>query len=489
MYALLIIISILQSTYQSDVDLSDVKIWGPGLEPQNLVLPARYFFLQTNLSKLNDNISFKVNGLSLDKKRPCRVWSNILNRKDGSYIMRYKLYDSCSYMEINVKYKDIHLAKSPYIIDNIVHPEQCICPKWNVNEWLDNMKCAKLPKQISRDLSQFKTIDFDKLRKKIIDKYNKPQSISLCHYVIFENKVYRTCYGKYVGFKMFMDNILLSMTRKLFLPNMEFFVNLGDWPLVNDISEKYPIMSWCGSTDSFDIIMPTYDITESTLENMGRVMLDMLSVQGNNDRSWDEKEPVAFWRGRDSNAARLKLIEIAKDNPDMFNASLTNFFFYRDQEAKYGPKSEHISFYKFFDYKYQVSIDGTVAAYRFPYLLAGGSLVLKQKSKYYEHFYNDLKPNVHYIPVEKDLSDLLDKLKWAMQNDEEARIIANNARHYSNENLLPKDIYCYHAHLFNEYSKLLVSSVNIIEGMDIVEQPPEAQVCQCGTNTLHKDEL
>ena len=56
------------------------------------------------------------------------------------------------------------------------------------------------------------------------------------------------------------------------LPDMEFFSNLGDWPLekkpVDD--NPLPIFSWCGSDDSRDIIMPTYDVTESTLETMGR---------------------------------------------------------------------------------------------------------------------------------------------------------------------------------------------------------------------------
>lgn len=50
---------------------------------------------------------------------------------------------------------------------------------------------------------------------------------------------------------------------------MEFFVNLGDWPLSSH-KNKFPIFSWCGSNSTLDIVMPTYDITESSLENMGR---------------------------------------------------------------------------------------------------------------------------------------------------------------------------------------------------------------------------
>jgi len=69
-----------------------------------------------------------------------------------------------------------------------------------------------------------------------------------------------------------MDAVLLSLARKVVLPDIEFFVNLGDWPLVSDTSPLYPIFSWCGSENTKDIIMPTYDITESSLEAMGRYM-------------------------------------------------------------------------------------------------------------------------------------------------------------------------------------------------------------------------
>lgn len=31
-----------------------------------------------------------------------------------------------------------------------------------------------------------------------------------------------------------------------------------------------PVFSWCGSDDTADIVLPTYDVTEATLEMMGR---------------------------------------------------------------------------------------------------------------------------------------------------------------------------------------------------------------------------
>lgn len=56
------------------------------------------------------------------------------------------------------------------------------------------------------------------------------------------------------------------------VPDVEFFVNLGDWPLEKrqPAERIHPIFSWCGSNNTRDIVMPTYDLTESVLETMGR---------------------------------------------------------------------------------------------------------------------------------------------------------------------------------------------------------------------------
>lgn len=77
-------------------------------------------------------------------------------------------------------------------------------------------------------------------------------------------------------------------------------------------------------------------------------MLDMLSVQGNTKVPWEKKINKVFWRGRDSRRERLDLIDIARKNTDLFNVSITNFFFFRDEIDKYGPGERHISFFDFF---------------------------------------------------------------------------------------------------------------------------------------------
>ena len=65
------------------------------------------------------------------------------------------------------------------------------------------------------------------------------------------------------------------------MPDVEFYINVGDWPLESRTVDVLPILSWCGSTDTRDIVLPTYDVTHSTLETMRGVTNDLLSVQGN----------------------------------------------------------------------------------------------------------------------------------------------------------------------------------------------------------------
>uniref|UniRef100_T1ILJ2 Glycosyl transferase CAP10 domain-containing protein n=1 Tax=Strigamia maritima TaxID=126957 RepID=T1ILJ2_STRMM len=488
------------------VDLSHIKIdphqtivFGPGLTP-NSVYPVQYFFIQAvdkngmNITSKLDNNIFIVHIDGSGTENRCRIWTQTLNRHDGSFIVRYKLYEPCSNLKIQISYNNKPVANSPYISENKqIYQEECFCPKNNIKEWLKDMDCPSTYKQIDLDLAIFKQINMSNILDEVKVRFNHPKSESVCHYAIFENNVYRECFGEYVGFKMFIDAILLSILRKTKMPNVEFFVNLGDWPLEKRaISDNpLPIFSWCKSDNVRDIVMPTYDITESTLESMGRVTLDMLSVQQNSGVPWKNKTEKAIWRGRDSRLERLQLITLSRQNSHLLDAAITDFFFFRDKISEYGPRVNHMSFFDFFKYKYQVNVDGTVAAYRFPYLLGGGSAVFKQDSQYYEHFYNDLQPMVHYIPFKRDLNDLIKTLQWALENDDEVRKIAENGKKFVQENLMPKDIYCYYAILLKKFSSLLQESPVINEKMELVSQPESSKsACDCPKiKKTEKDEL
>lgn len=262
------------------------------------------------------------------------------------------MFGMCWDVEINIQYKHMHIANSPYRISGKVFSEKCRCPQ-ELNEFLSNLNCDSSYEQIDSDLKPFNRVNLTEVRPKILRTFDRPGSISICNYIIKDNHIYRKCFGQHTGFKMFVDTLLTALVRLVRLPDLEFWNNLGDWPLVRKggisrTTGPLPIFSWCGSDDSYDIAMPTYDLTESTLEALSRVSIDVLSVQ-NAKTGWSEKLPIAFWRGRDARRERLKLIDIARKNPELFNVSLTNFFFFRDEEQNYGPKTPHISFFEFFN--------------------------------------------------------------------------------------------------------------------------------------------
>ena len=62
---------------------------------------------------------------------------------------------------------------------------------------------------------------------------------------------------------------------------------------------------------------------------------------------------------------------------------------------------------------------------------------MKQESAYFEHFYPRLEPFRHFIPLKRDLSDLIEKIKWAKENDEKVAEIVKAANQLAEEETAP----------------------------------------------------
>ena len=59
--------------------------------------------------------------------------------------------------------------------------------------------------------------------------------------------------------------------------------------------------------------------------------------------------------------------------------------------------------------------------------MLSGSLPFKHESPYKQYFESGLEPYVHYVPVKRDMSDLISQIEWARQNDDKAQEIVKNA--------------------------------------------------------------
>ncbi|KAL7843874.1 hypothetical protein SRHO_G00224130 [Serrasalmus rhombeus] len=477
-------------THKDDVSPEQCLVWGPGLEPRS-VLPVRYFYIQAVsesgqvISTSPGKDSFRVRITSLLQKEHVRIHvPPPLDRGDGSFLVRFRMYGSSVHgLKVEVFYKDKAVAKSPYTLKGVVYHEYCDCPEADASAWQSVMECPSEEPQIQQDFSSFPSINLRQLLEEVPKRFSSRGG--LIHYTVINNQVYRRCLGRYTDFKMFSDEMLLSLTRKVKLPDVEFYINVGDWPLETRKVDAgpVPIISWCGSTETRDIILPTYDITHSTLETMRGVTNDLLSVQGNTGPAWVNKTGRAFFRGRDSREERLNLVSMSKKNPDLLDAGITAFFFFREREKDLG-KAPLVGFFDFFKHKYQVNVDGTVAAYRFPYLMLGNSLVLKQDSPYYEHFYTHLRPGQHYVPVKRTLSDLIQKIKWAKENDAEAEAIAKAGQAVARDVLQPHRLYCYYYTVLETYAARQIGQPSVHPDMELVPQPSDhSAACDCERRT------
>lgn len=171
-----------------------------------------------------------------------------------------------------------------------------------------------------------------------------------------------------------------------------------------------------------------------------------------NSRTWESRSDTVFWRGSSSgmggltidnisNLPRYRLCKISSEiGIDTLDAKLTNLTQLKNevdrQKILEKLRSEDlidswIKFEKFADYKYVIEIDGNVSPWNFLQKLMLGSCVLRVESTNEQWFYDKIKPWVHYVPVEADLSDLVPKIEWCKSNENESRKIAQQGQEFA----------------------------------------------------------
>jgi hypothetical protein len=180
-----------------------------------------------------------------------------------------------------------------------------------------------------------------------------------------------------------------------------------------------------------------------------------LSTQGYADmrepgaaaRPWDQRRPVALWRGAPTgyrttdsilDLPRLALCALAarNDYAAYLDAGVTGLAQVRSQAEidllqRMGMVRDFIPPARFQNWKYHIDIDGNTNSWPglFQKLLSG-SVVLKVASarKFAQWYYDRLKPFEHFVPVQPDMSDLIEKIRILRANDQLARAIGAQGR-------------------------------------------------------------
>ena len=297
-----------------------------------------------------------------------------------------------------------------------------------------------------------------------------------------------------------MKDMLEDLCRYRKLPDIEFFINRRDFPLLRlDEKESYdkifgentpllshnytkycPILSMTTTDKHSDIPIPTWDdwcrISQKSFTKVNKSNIDTLHTirkfSNNCNTSWVDKIEIAVFRGASTGCGinehtnmRLKISLMSKQRPDLINAGITKWNLrprITNTENKLILDTIDINKYQLVEYmtpeeqskyKYIVNINGHSSAFRLSSELAMKSVILLVESKYKLWFTDYLKPYVHYVPIKGDLSDLEEKIMWCRDNDVKCKEISINARDFYDEYLCEDGVYDYLQKLFVEMSK------------------------------------
>ena len=215
--------------------------------------------------------------------------------------------------------------------------------------------------------------------------------------------------------------------------------------------------------------------------------------QGEKDR-WESKREVAFWRGVSSGAMlsakemeqhlwalspRLFLAKTSQTFPEFVDAALVKIVGLDPVRKKFVEKEFSLSSpvhpKDHLKYKYLIDVDGYSCCYSRTYwTLLSNSVVLKQLTNHIQWFYKGLKPNVHFVPLRQDLSDLLEKIKWCREHDQEAQKINSQARKFASQFLGYPMNKLYLKQLLLDYAKKMEDPIYL----DPSDQPASVSLFQ-----------
>lgn len=275
------------------------------------------------------------------------------------------------------------------------------------------------------------------------------------------------------------------------LPDMEFFINRrdfpilhtkgyepyddlwnGDVPLVSHNYDQYlPIMSMNKTDDFADILIPTHEDWSRIQSKENKFFINSNRSCDNNNEviDFDMKKPIAVFRGSSTGDGftietnqRLKVSYLSSlqkidndDNLPFLDAGITkwnmrikkkkNCRTLKCLKVEELPFSlvPYLTYTEQCRYKYVIHIDGHVCAFRLSQELSMNSVILMVKSKNKIWFSDFLKPFTHFVPIEEDLSDIYDKIKWCKANNDKCKEIAKNAMNFYNTFLTKHSIFDY----------------------------------------------
>lgn len=158
----------------------------------------------------------------------------------------------------------------------------------------------------------------------------------------------------------------------------------------------------------------------------------------NIDISWERKKNKLIWRGSSTGiekdnrvCSRLDFVKMYYDKFDV-GLSLPANNWYKTNQNVFAKYYRHpISIAEQLCCKYIPILDGNDKASGLNWVLSSNSVPMMPKPRFHSWLCEKfLQPNVHYIELNEDYSNLEEKLQWCADNDKTCNEIAVNGKHF-----------------------------------------------------------
>jgi len=144
----------------------------------------------------------------------------------------------------------------------------------------------------------------------------------------------------------------------------------------------------------------------------------------NDVNRFEDKRPVAVWRGGEHNTKRVELMSRYRGHR-LCDIGYTHVPPSDHRHSAFLRPTEQMA------YKYIISIEGNDVATNLKWILASNSLCIMPAPVYETWFMEGrLQPDEHYVRVADDFEDLEDKILYYERHPAEAREIVRNANRH-----------------------------------------------------------
>lgn len=304
------------------------------------------------------------------------------------------------------------------------------------------------------------------------------QSKTFFRYRIINNALFRYFSDNEQAFeRLDFEKAIITLCEIAKLPDLDFiYCDLDGLPLEN-LDENFfktvfcPVLCHAKLKDFNNLILiPDHN----SLSKNWKIQFDSI-LKENKKISWELKINKGFWRGGTNDrryteenfygGPRIIISKLSKKYCGLIDAGITRSWSFQMEDLlkKEDLIKNHETIQKHLEYKYLPVLDGVMCTYPgFQWRLLSNCVCFKQNSNQIQWFYSALRPYEHYVPIENDLSDLIEKIIWARNNDGKCRSISKNARDFALSNLTLEDIYVYLYMVLKQYSLRYESDKNFL---------------------------